>query len=58
MLKSTCVTIAAVMLLAACSISGPRVSVDPPEVEMKPVTVKTGGNRSHCPPGHAKKNWC
>ena len=58
MLKSTCVILTAVVLLAACSISGPRVNVEPPEVEMKPVVVKSGGSKSHCPPGHAKKNWC
>jgi len=58
MLKSTCVVMTAAMLLTACSISGPKVKVEPPEVRMKSVTVETGGTKTHCPPGHAKKNWC
>ncbi len=58
MFKSTCVILTTLVMLSACSVSGPRVRIEPPEVDMYPVTVKTGGNPSHCPPGHAKKNWC
>ena len=58
MLKSTCVILTTLVMLSACSVSGPRVRIEPPEVDMYPITVKTGGGSSHCPPGHAKKNWC
>lgn len=58
MFKPTGVILTTLVILSACSVSGPRIRVEPPEVVMNPVTVKTGGGPSHCPPGHAKKNWC
>ena len=58
MLKSSCVILTTIVMLAACSVSGPKLKIEPPEVEMYPVTVKTGKGPTHCPPGHAKKNWC
>ncbi len=58
MFRPTCVILTTILMLSACSISGPRIRVEPPEVVMDPVTVKTVGGPSHCPPGHAKKNWC
>ena len=58
MLKSIGAVLAGVALLAACSVSGPRVTMDTGKVQTKPVTVKIDGGKSHCPPGHAKKNWC
>lgn len=58
MFKFPCMILTIAVMLTACSVSGPRVKVEPPQVEFEPVTVKTGGGPSHCPPGHAKKNWC
>lgn len=58
MLKSICAALCAALLLAGCSVRGPKVEVDPGGVEIKPVTVHTPGGASHCPPGHAKKGWC
>ena len=46
------------LLLTACTVSGPKVKVEPPGVEIRPVAVEVEGSRTHCPPGHAKKNWC
>jgi len=57
-MKSIGAVLAAALLLGACTISGPKVKVEPAVVKVKPVTVEVGGSRSHCPPGHAKKNWC
>jgi hypothetical protein len=58
MFKSTGVILTTLVMLSACSVSGPRIRIEPPHVDMNPVTVKTGGGPAHCPPGHAKKNWC
>ena len=48
------------LLLAACTISGPRVSVKP--IEIKPLEIEIGdghrGSGSFCPPGQAKKGNC
>jgi len=57
-MKSIGAVLATALLLGACSISGPKVKVEPAVVKVKPVTVELGGSNSHCPPGHAKKNWC
>ncbi len=60
-MKSIGAVLAAALILGACSISGPKVKLEPAVVKVKPVTVELGGGHSHCPPGHAKKkkkNWC
>ncbi len=57
-MKSIGAILAAALLLGACTISGPKVKLEPAIVKVKPVTVEVGGSSSHCPPGHAKKNWC
>lgn len=57
-MKAIGAMLAAVLILGACSVSGPKVKVDPAVVKVKPVTVEVGGSRSHCPPGHARKGWC
>jgi hypothetical protein len=57
-MKSIGVALVTAMLLGACSISGPRVKIDPGVVKVEPVTTEVGRSPSHCPPGHAKKNWC
>jgi hypothetical protein len=57
-MKSIGVMLAAALLLGACTISGPKFKIEPAVVKVKPVTVEAGASRSHCPPGHAKKNWC
>ncbi len=57
-MKSIGAVLAAALLLGACTVSGPKVKIEPAVVKIKPVTVEVGGNRSHCPPGHAKKKWC
>lgn len=57
-MKTIAAMLAAVLILGACSISGPKVKVDPGVVKVKPVTVEVGEGRSHCPPGHAMKGWC
>lgn len=48
------------LLLGACTISGPRVSVKP--IEIKPLEIEIGdghrGSGSFCPPGQAKKGNC
>ncbi len=48
------------LLLAACTISGPRVSVKP--IEIKPLEIEIGDGHhdsgSFCPPGQAKKGNC
>ncbi len=57
-MKSIGGVLAAALILGACSVSGPTFKLEPAVVEVKPVTVEVGGSRTHCPPGHAKKNWC
>ena len=57
-MKSIGAVLATALLLGACSVSWPKVKVEPAVVKVKPVTVEVGGSNSHCPPGHAKKNWC
>lgn len=59
-MKTIFTAIAGTLLLTACTVSGPKVKVEPPGVKIKPVAVEieSEGSRSHCPPGHAKKNWC
>ncbi len=57
-MKSIGVVLATAVLLGACTVSGPRVKMDPDIVKVEPVKVEIGGGPSHCPPGHAKKNWC
>lgn len=57
-MKSIGVVLATAVLLGACTVSGPRVKMDPDIVKVEPVKVEIGGGSSHCPPGHAKKNWC
>jgi len=57
-MKSIGAVLAAALILGACSISGPKFKLEPAVVKVEPVTVEVGGSRSHCPPGHAKKNWC
>ena len=58
--------LAAGLLLGACSYSdilgsdifGFEFEIRAGEVKFKPMTVEVGGSRSHCSPGHPKKNWC
>jgi hypothetical protein len=57
-MKSIVAVLTTVFLLGACTVSGPKVKIDPGEVKVKPVEVEIGGGSNHCPPGHAKKNWC
>jgi len=57
-MKSVGTVLAAALLMGACTISAPKVKVEPAVVKVEPVTVEVDGSRSHCPPGHAKKNWC
>lgn len=57
-MKAIGAVLVTVFLLSACTVSGPKVKVDPGVVKIKPVDVEIGGGTSHCPPGHAKKNWC
>lgn len=57
-MKSIIAVIAGAFLLVACTISGPSVKLKPYEVKVEPAGNEVGGGPSHCPPGHAKKNWC
>lgn len=57
-MKSALLAVAGVLLLSACTVSGPSVKMKPYEVKVEPVSKDVGAGRSHCPPGHAKKNWC
>lgn len=60
LMKSVLVVVISFLLLSACTVSGPSVKMKPYEVKVEPVS-KDGGagpGPSHCPPGHAKKNWC
>lgn len=58
MMKSIGAVLATAIALGACTYSGPRVKVDPGVVKIEPVKTEVGGGPAHCPPGHAKKNWC
>jgi hypothetical protein len=57
-MKSISVVFATALALSACSYSGPKVKVDPGVVKVEPVKTEVGKGPTHCPPGHAKKNWC
>lgn len=46
------------LLLAACTISGPRVSVKPIEIKPLEIEIGDGHSGSFCPPGQAKKGNC
>jgi hypothetical protein len=57
-MKSVYTVLATALFLGACTVSGPKVKMDPEIVKVEPIKVEVGGGPSHCPPGHAKKNWC
>lgn len=57
-MKSVVAVIVGAFLLAACTVSGPKVKFEPYEVKVEPVGSEVGTGPTHCPPGHAKKNWC
>lgn len=57
-MKSIIAVIASASLLVACTVSGPTVKLKPYEVKVEPASKEVGTGPTHCPPGHAKKNWC
>ncbi len=46
------------LLISGCTISGAKVKVKVPFVEIESIGIEVEGSRYHCPPGHAKKGWC
>ena len=60
-MKSLGAVLAAAMLLGACSYIGMfgfELKITSDEVTVMPMAEDAGGDRSHCPPGDAKINWC
>jgi hypothetical protein len=58
MMKAMGTLLVLAVLVSACTVSGPRVQVQPAEVKLRPVTVEMGGGGGFCPPGQAKKGRC
>ena len=60
-MKSLGAVLAAAVLLGACShvgMFGFELKITSDEVTVMPLAEDVGGDRSHCSPGDAKKNWC
>lgn len=58
-MKRTVIVLSLLVTSAAISACSARVDTPDATVHGDGFRIDIDGNRSnHCPPGHAKKNWC
>jgi hypothetical protein len=64
MIKNILLAVFVAIMATGCTISGPKVKVEPPKVKIEGVEVEVEGDHDHphdnghCPPGQHKKGRC